>query len=163
MPDTAAALASKLETEGRKVVGFFSGLSQVQWQVPVYAEGEIWNARSILAHFVTAERGFLRLFANVRAGEGGVDQDFSIDRYNARQQERTKDLPAPDLLSQFSIVRSEMATYVGSLTDADLRARGRHPAIGEASLLDMIKVIYLHNNTHIRDIRKSLLAKAARS
>lgn len=157
MPDTPASLSDKLKAEGEKVQAFFDGLGQEQWQSPVYAEGAVWTPRSILAHLVTAERGFLGLFENIRQGKGGVSEDFSVDRYNARQQEKTHDLLPADLLRQFTAVRAEMVAYVAGLNDADLSARGRHPAIGDSSLSDMIKVIYIHNNQHLRDVKKALL------
>src|SRR5512135_2848961 len=114
MPDTPAFLAAKLEAEGEKVQGFFAGLSATEWQTTIYAEGDVWTPRSILAHFLTAEKGFLRLFENVRGGQGGIGEDFSIDRYNARQQAKTQDMLPADLMSQFAAVRKEMAAYVGS-------------------------------------------------
>jgi uncharacterized damage-inducible protein DinB len=163
MPDTSAGLADKLKSEGEKIAGFFSALSSEQWQTAIYAEGAAWTPRSILAHLVTAERGFLKLFENVRTGGGGASTDFSIDRYNARQQEKTRLLPAQELLAQFSAVRSEMVRYVAGLNDMDLAARGRHPALGETSLFEMIKMIYLHNNMHVRDIKRVLASLSASS
>jgi uncharacterized damage-inducible protein DinB len=156
MPETSASLSEKLKAEGEKVHAFFASLSQDQWQTPVYAEGAVWTPRSILAHLVTAERGFLGLFENIRQGRGGVSEDFSIDRYNARQQEKTHDMPPADLLPQFTAVRAEMVAYIARLNDAELSARGRHPAMGDSSLTDMIKMIYIHNNQHLRDVKKAL-------
>jgi hypothetical protein len=38
----------------------------------------------------------------------------------------------------------------------DLAKQGRHPFLGTASLSDMIKLMYMHNQIHIRDIRRML-------
>ena len=156
MPDTSASLAAKLQTEGEKVHAFFAVLTAKQWAVPVYTDGEPWTPRSILAHLVTAERGFLKLFEAIRQGGAGVAEDFSIDRYNASQQEKTKGLSPADLLGQYAAVRAEMAAYVATLSDADLASRGRHPAMGMSTLAEMVKMLYLHNNMHLRDIRLAL-------
>ena len=156
MPDTPAALSAKLQVEGEKVYSFFAALTPDEWALTIYAEGSDWTPRSILAHLVTAERGFLKLFESIRRGGGGVSQDFSIDRYNASQQERTRDLAPADLLPQYAAVRAAMADFVVTLTETDLTATGRHPALGISTLSEMIKMLYLHNNMHVRDIKKSL-------
>ena len=85
-------LADKLTSEGEKFYTLFSGLTDDQWQAEVYTEGETWTLRNVLSHFVTSERGLVKLFERIRqSGEGSPD-DFSIDRYNAAQQQKTKDI-----------------------------------------------------------------------
>src|SRR5512140_1911362 len=80
----AGELAAKLEAEGEKMSAFFAGLALEQWNAEVYTEGSVWTVRSILAHLMTAERAFVKLFENIRQGGPGVSEDFVIDRYNAR-------------------------------------------------------------------------------
>src|SRR5512142_1604801 len=96
-----AELAAKLRSEGEKFSAFFGGLVEAQWGLQVYTEGSIWTVRSILAHLMTAERAFLKLFEQIRLGGMGVSEDFVIDRYNARQQEKTQELSAAQLLQQY--------------------------------------------------------------
>lgn len=156
---TAAApeLASKLRLEGGKLAAFLEGISAEGWHRTVYTEGTVWTVRSVLAHLVTAERGFLvQLFPNVREGKGGASADFSIDRYNARQQEKTRDLVPSELLVEFRLIRSRMADWVAGLSEADLETVGRHPYLGETTLREMVKMVYLHNQIHYRDVRKAL-------
>ena len=153
----AANLAAKLKTEGEKLSGFFAGLTPEQWSAEVYTEGSVWTIRSILAHLMTAERAFIRLFEDIRQGGPGASEDFSIDRYNARQQEKTHDLSVDELLSGFRDAREKMIAWVSALPDEDLDRTGRHPFLGVTTLREMIKMIYIHNQTHYRDIRKALL------
>lgn len=149
-------LAEKLRSEGSGVHAFFAALTDEQWQITIYTDGASWTSRSVLAHLLTAERGFLRLFEGIRQGGEGASQDFSIDRYNARQQQKTAELTPAELLLQFDAVRREMVAYVSSLSQADLAASGRHPGLGLSTLEAMIKMIYIHNNQHLRDIRTAL-------
>ena len=151
-------LAEKLKTEGEKVRALFASLTEEQWRTPVYTEAAEWTPRSILAHLVTAERGFLKLFENIRLGGEGSSPEFSIDRFNARQQEKSSNLTPADLLPLYSAIRAEMVEYVAALSPADLEVRGRHPALGISTLESMIKMIYLHNQQHARDIRAALPA-----
>lgn len=157
MPETTPAwLAERLKKEGEKVVAYFASLTDEQWSVEVYTEGDTWTVRNVLAHFVTAERGLHKLFESIREGGLGASDEFSIDRYNARQQEKAKDLSPTELLEQFTDVRADLAKWVSKLSQEDLVKEGRHPFMGQVQLGEMIKMIYLHNQLHFRDFRKQV-------
>lgn len=151
-----AKLAKRLEKEGAKVIETFNALTDEQWQVEVYTEGQVWTIRHVLAHFVTSERGLLKLFKSIREGGLGVSEDFSIDYYNSRQQEKTRELSAEELLAQYRNVRANTVQWVSHLTQEDLEIEGRHPFLGQVPLLEMLKMLYLHNQIHFRDFRKLL-------
>lgn len=151
-----AELTEKLKTEGERMQAFFSELTDEQWANEVYTEGETWSIRNVLSHFVTSERGLVRLFERIRTtGEGATD-DFSIDRYNASQQEKTKDLSAAELLEQYKQVRADSVQWVSGLKDEELEIKGRHPFLGETVIREMIKMLYLHNQLHYRDVKRAL-------
>ena len=149
-------LADKLESEGDKFTALFAGLADSQWQAEVYTEGETWTLRNVLSHFVTSERGLVRLFEQIRLGGSGSADDFSIDRYNASQQQKTKDLSPQELLEQYQAVRADTIAWTLSLSELDLEKQGRHPFLGMSSLREMIKMLYIHNMTHYRDMKKVL-------
>ncbi len=149
-------LADKLQSEGEKFFALFAGLTDDQWQKDVYTEGERWTIRNVLSHFVTSEHGLVKLFERIRAtGEGSPD-DFSIDRYNASQQEKTKDLSPQELLEQYKAIRADSVAWTLSLEESDLEKQGRHPFLGMTTLREMIKMLYLHNQIHYRDMKKVL-------
>jgi len=149
-------LAEKLKTEGDKFVRIFSELTDDQWRAEVYTEGEVWTIRNVLSHFVTSERGLVKLFETIRQGGAGATDDFSIDRYNAEQQEKSKDLTPAELLEQYKAVRGNSVSWVSSLKDEELEIKGRHPFLGETVLREMIKLLYLHNQLHYRDMKKAI-------
>ena len=151
-----AELAAKLKSEGEKSSAFYGGLTKDQWNLQVYADGAVWSIRSILAHLMTAERSFVTLFEEIRRGSAGVPEDFAIDRYNARQQEKTRELNPGELLERYRSIREQMVAWVSSLQDAELEITGRHPFLGVTTLREMIKLIYIHNQTHYRDIQRAL-------
>ena len=149
-------LADKLTAEGERFVTFFSGLTDAQWQADVYTEGTTWSVRNVLSHFVTSERGLVKLFEEIRKGGAGIADDFSIDRYNARQQEKTQELTPQELLEQYKSVRADSVTWVRGLQESDLEITGRHPFLGPTTIREMIKMLYLHNQMHYRDLKKAL-------
>jgi len=154
MPDTPASLAEKLKTEGEKTQVFFAALTPEQWQKTVYGEEGPWTARSILAHFVSAEQGFLKIFPSIRDGGPGAADDFDIDRFNASQQAKLAEITPAELLARYQSTRVEMVAFAASLTEDDLQKRGRHPALGVTSLGEMLKLVHLHNTMHLRDLKK---------
>lgn len=149
-------LAEKLKTEGDKFVGIFSALTDDQWRAEVYTEGEVWTVRNVLSHFVTSERGLVKLFESICQGGAGATDDFSIDRYNTEQQEKSKNLTPVELLEQYKVVRGNSVSWVSSLKDEELEIKGRHPFLGETVLREMIKMLYLHNQIHYRDLKKAI-------
>ena len=154
MTETPAFLANRLKSEGDKTLAFFYSFEDAKWEIKVYTEGTEWTVRNILAHFVSAEQGFLRLFRDILAGGAGAAEDFDIDRFNARQQEVTKSASHQELLRDFQEIRSEMISFVNALSLQDLQREGRHPFLGLTTLAEMIKMIYRHNQIHYRDLRK---------
>lgn len=150
-------LAEKLKSEGEKFISIFSGLTDDQWNAEVYTEGTTWTIRNVLSHFVTSERGLIKLFEQIRQGGTGAADDFSIDRYNAAMQERSKELTSAELLEQYKQVRANSVAWVSSLTEAELEIIGRHPFLEMTTIREMIKMLYIHNLTHYRDMKKVLL------
>jgi hypothetical protein len=151
-----AELAEKLKSEGEKFIRIFSELTDEQWQTEVYTEGTTWTIRNVLSHFVTSERGLVKLFEQIRQGGNGAADDFSIDRYNESQQAKTKDLSVAELLEKYRSTRAETIIWVSGLKEVDLELTGRHPFLGETSLREMVKALYIHNQLHYRDLKKVL-------
>lgn len=149
-------LAEKLKTESDKFVAIFTALRDDQWQTEVYTEGTTWTIRNVLSHFVTSERGLLKLFERIRQGGEGIADDFSIDRYNAAMQERTKGATPQELLEQYKEVRANTIAWVSGLNESELDITGRHPFLGQTVIREMIKTLYIHNLTHYRDMKKVL-------
>jgi uncharacterized damage-inducible protein DinB len=149
-------LADKLRSEGEKFHGIFAGLTDEQWQAEVYTEDQTWTIRNVLAHLVTSERGLVKLFERIRVRGEGSPNDFSIDRYNAAQQRKTKDLSPQELLEQYQAVRADSVAWTLSLDESDLEQEGRHPFLEMTTLREMIKMLYLHNIIHYRDMKKVL-------
>jgi hypothetical protein len=149
-------LAEKLKSEGERFVSVFTGLTDDQWQKEVYAEGATWTIRNVFAHFVTSERGLLKLFEDIRQGGTGASEDFSINRYNAAMQARTRELTPQELLEQYKATRAKSVAWTLGLSEADLDKQGRHPFLGVTTIREMVKMLFLHNQLHYRDMRKAL-------
>jgi hypothetical protein len=139
MPESPAFLAERLGTEGERIAASFAALTGDQWGQVVYTEGAEWKVRDVLAHFVSVEKSILKLFENIRSGGGGTSEDFSVDRFNAEQ-----------------------VSKLAEISPSDLQKRGRHPFLGVTTLGEMIKMVYRHNQIHLRKLRQlSALGRVA--
>jgi hypothetical protein len=153
VPDTPVSLSAKLSYEGEKTLTFFSNLRSEQLERIVYSEGDSWSVRHILAHFVSAEIAFLELITDVIAGGKGAPEGFDIDSFNHSEVSALQDLPASDLIDQFHQVRRQTARIVEKMKPEQLNRTARHPFLGVAPLVDIIRLIYRHNQIHLRDVR----------
>jgi uncharacterized damage-inducible protein DinB len=149
-------LADKLKAEGEKIISVFTGFSDHEWTREVYTEGTTWTIRNVLAHFVTSERGLIKLFEQIRLGGNGAADDFSIDRYNAAMQERTKEASPAELIEQFKQIRETSIAWVSRLKEEELEIIGRHPFLQRTTIREMIKLLYIHNMTHFREMKKAM-------
>lgn len=156
MPDSPHHLSIKLLEEGQKTLSFFNDLSDEDWHCIVYDQGSSWTVQQILAHFVSAEDGFLSLINNVVGGGTGTPEGFDIDAFNRESVARLQNIPRTELCDQFWKLRQKNAEIVSKMTPDDLDRHGRHPFLGVTSLGDMVKLIYRHNQIHIRDIRRAM-------
>ena len=61
-----------------------------------------------------------------------------------------------ELLEVFKAVRKDMIIWVLGIGESDLERNGRHPFLGLTTLREMIKMVYLHDQIHLRDIKRVL-------
>jgi hypothetical protein len=155
MPDTPAHLSERMLSEGHKTLAFFRLLTPEQWDLTIYTEGSEWAVRDVLAHFVAAESGMARLVENILSGGAGTPDDFNLNAYNERKVAGLKGVSTEDLLAQFAALREKSASLALRLNDEDLLKTGRHPWLGVATIAEIMKMMYRHNQIHLRDIRRS--------
>lgn len=156
MADTPEFLSERLILDGERSIEFFNKLPQEAWQETIYTDGSIWTLHEVLAHFVTAELSLCKLVENIAAGGTGSSEDFDLNLYNNRKVSSLKDATVPEMLAEYGKNRRHTAEVVRSLSMQDLQRSGRHPYLGIAPLTEIIKIIYRHNQIHIREIRKVL-------
>lgn len=154
MADTPQRLVDRLLEEGKKTCQFFESLPASDWDLQVYSDGGQWRIRQILAHFVAAEASLQKLVKNILDGGEGTPLDFDLNRFNESRVGRLEGTLPSELLIEFFQLRQQTAQLVGQISPEDLQRTGRHPFLGVASLEEIIKLMYRHNQIHQRDIRK---------
>ncbi len=156
MVDTPQSLADRLSEEGGRIVDFFKNLAQDQWSQCIYPEPGGWDMHQLLAHIYSSEIGRKELIADILAGGNGSPPEFDIDAFNLTEVDRLSGESNNSLLESFSQERAGLIELVSTMNPLDLARTGNDPFLGEAPLLDIIKLTYRHLQIHLRDARRCL-------
>lgn len=156
MSGLGESLALRMMRSGESTLAFFRDLPAADWKRVIYSGDSSWTVRDVLAHFVSAEAGKLGLVQDVLAGGPGAPEDFDLDGFNAREIDSLAGTPPAELLDSFAHLRQSFVRLVAGMSDADLACIGRDPYLGLAPLADMIRLVYFHNQIHIREIRRCM-------
>lgn len=157
MSNTAIQLSEKLASEGERTLAFFRAIPAGQWEKQLYTDGAQWSLRQAFEHLCISEHGMTRLCQQiVFEGGKGAAKDFNIDEYNKSKTDRFAAMSNDELLGLYAESRKKSAELARSLSDEQLAMRGNHPAMGDSSVQDILKMLYLHNTMHIKDAKKAL-------
>jgi hypothetical protein len=154
MDQTPERLRQRLNQNGEKTIAFFNQLSPDEWQLSVYEDGVEWKVKDVLAHFVVAEASFCQLIENILSGGKGAPEQFDIDTFNRQEVGKLSKTPSQELLKKFQLLRQHTSGLIDKISSQDLKKVGRHPFLGEANLVDIIKLVYRHNQIHLRDLKR---------
>ena len=149
-------LCKRLSRSADKAKAYFSGLSPEQMDQQIYTDGASWTINQIMAHFVMAEDGMMRLVARIVETGEGVPEDFDLDSYNEYKASKLKQTSPDQLIEKFLEAREKTIQMVSKFEDENLEITGRHPWLGIARVEDIIKLMYRHNQIHQREIRDVL-------
>lgn len=150
-------IIERLQQEGDKALELFSSFSTKEWNTLVYFDKMEWHVKDLLAHFISAEKSFKLLFNNILESKQGALEEFSIDEFNNSQVLKMKDIEKEMLIELFRATRSQTINWLKVIPESDLEIIGNHPAMGEVKIIEMVKMIYLHNQMHLRDLRSTLM------
>jgi len=156
MSDTPESLAERLKQEGERVISFFNNLSQPQWGLIIYPQGAEWTFKHLLAHIVSSEIGRSELIQDILMDGLGAPKDFDIEAYNQREVDGLLSETSANLIKRFTLERSKLVNVVLTMKQADLDRIGNDPFLGEAQLVDIIKLTYRHHIIHLRDAKRIL-------
>ena len=157
MHESVSRTAEKLANDAQKVVEIFEGLTPEEADLVLYTTDlDTWRVRDVLAHLTFAEQAFLEIFKDILNGGEGAKSDVIVDDYNFEKMQLYKPVPLRMISMEYRETRMNTLRFVEGLSGEDLAKTGFHPALGVTDLLEMIKMIYLHTQMHMRDVKKTL-------
>ena len=156
MSDRIEKLLIRLQKGITRSREIFESLDSATWEAVVYETPYPWTVRDLLAHFLSAEEGLLRLAQDVVAGGEGAPAGFDYQAFNASEQGRLAHLSRDQLLNELIVARQRTLLWVEGLEEGVLDRTGRHPALGEITVGTFIDAMYGHQLMHIRDLKQVL-------
>lgn len=127
---------------------------------PVWAladEGEgTWSAFDIVGHLIHGERTDWIPRARIILEDGPARPFEPFDRFAMFEASRGSSLD--ELLDEFAQLRRENldALHALGLKPEDLARRGRHPALGEVTLAELLAAWVAHDLTHLHQLARVL-------
>jgi hypothetical protein len=115
---------------------------------------DTWSAFDIVGHLIVADRTdwMPRVRTILENGEARTFDPF--DRFAQMREREGKSLE--QLLDDFARLRSEnlAALQALNLQSADLRRRGKHPALGPVTLSELLATWAVHDLTHLHQLSR---------
>ena len=120
-------------------------------------EGEnTWTAFDVIGHLIHGERTDWMPRLRMILEFGDTQTFVPFDRFAQFRESEGKSLP--QLLDQFARLRAENLAELRALNlqPADFERRGRHPALGDVTLSQLLAAWTVHDLTHLHQISRIL-------
>jgi hypothetical protein len=149
LADTTALL----ERTPAVVHSLLGGLPDTWLDTPDTADG--WTPRDVVGHLISAELDDWIPRAELIM-EYGPDRPFEpFDRF--AHVERDRDVSLHDLIDRFAELRADNLSRLRELVDDDdLDRVGRHPALGEVTMRQLLATWAVHDLDHVAQIYAAL-------
>jgi uncharacterized damage-inducible protein DinB len=119
------------------------------------AEG--WSIRENLTHLVITEEAHRSVIAAITQGElHRLPPSLDKDEYNASQLAKRGRLSLGDILSALADQRRRTEILFHSLSADQFTWRGHHPVLGDMAVLDIFRILAIHEQMHLREIEAIL-------
>lgn len=152
--DEIDKIRDKLTTARGRLLAAVDGLDGCAWEwCPPSGS---WSVRLTLAHVGSAQWSHLEVARHLLEGQPVSIADFDLDTWNAAQVARRANWPVVDVLTDLASGHQAALAFLDSLEPCELAIAGLHPALGEVSVGQVLRVIALHDNLHRRDIQQLL-------
>lgn len=159
MPSPADQILPKMQVTRDQLLALVENLEQddLAWRL----SGKGWSIRDNLAHLTDAERAHRGFVNAVLEGRAVRLEGFDLDRWNEEHVARRAEQSTEDILSDLRAQRQETLAFIAIIPSDAWEKRGNHPALGEVSVRQVIKVIGVHERMHLKQIRWLLEAQNA--
>lgn len=122
-----------------------------------------WTVLEVAKHLYISEDGMVKLMQKIKEHTNpntlpGVPEDFDRDRYNKRGVQKLEELSKDDIVKKLAESRTSYINFIESLSEDDLKKRGRHASLNVYTIEEIIKIIPTHEQEHLEKIQNALSA-----
>jgi hypothetical protein len=157
MSDRKDKLRQTIQADDAASMAIFKQLSPEQWAQPVPSDEDAeWKARDVLNHVTISEAGQLSVIQRVLAGQGGVPEDFDLNRHNRRSVQKQAERTVDDMLAGIAQAHAQVLSALESVSDADLDKTGRHARGDTLTVEQFFHRITEHRRQHAQELARNL-------
>jgi hypothetical protein len=150
--DETKKIEDKILAARTRLLAAAEGLDSQGWEWR--PDEDTWSVRLTLAHVGSAHWDHLQVARRLIAGEPTDLPDFDLDSWNAAAVEQRAAWTVDQVLADLDAAQEATLDLLHSLEEGALDLTGAHPAWGETSLRQVLRIIPLHDSMHRRDILK---------
>lgn len=148
--DEITKIEGKVKAARARLLAAVEGLSDSEWHWQP-ADGR-WSVRLTLAHVGQAQRSHLEVAGRLLAGEATDIPGFELDAWNTAAVVKRSDWSVSQVLADLDAAQQETLDFLGTLDDEKLSVTGSHPALGDVTVGQVLRIIPIHDNMHRRDV-----------
>ena len=111
-----------------------------------------WSVRLTLAHVGSAQRSHLEVAERLVSGETLDMPEFELDTWNEAAVAERAHWSVGQVLADLDAAQQETLAFLRDLDADRLSISGLHPALGEVTVGQVLRIIPIHDNMHRRDI-----------
>ena len=130
------------------------GLDAAEWEWR--PDDGRWSVRLTLAHVAAAQWSHLEVAQRLVAGQPVEIPGFDLDRWNEAEVARRQDWPVDRVLADLEAAQQATLAFLDEVEAGGLAASDTHPALGEVSVGQVLRIVAVHDNMHRRDVAKLL-------
>jgi uncharacterized damage-inducible protein DinB len=159
--DEIAKIEDKIVAARVRLLKMVEGLDEAarEWQ----PGDDRWSVRLTLAHVGSAQWSHLEVAQRLVAGERLDLPGFELDAWNDAQVAKRADWPIERVLADLEAAQRATLAFLAGLSIEELDITGVHPALGEVSVRQVLRIVAVHDGIHRRDVLQLLhqMGKAA--
>jgi uncharacterized damage-inducible protein DinB len=150
--DQVQQIEEKLASARAKLLASVEGLDEAAWGWQP-TDGR-WSVRLTLAHVGSAHWSHLEVARSLAEGKTVELPGFELDEWNEAKVAERAGWTTEQVLADLQAAQQATLVFMGELDAETLEARGTHPALGEVSAGQALRIIALHDSLHRREILK---------
>jgi uncharacterized damage-inducible protein DinB len=148
--DERDVIAARLAAARSKLLASLADLDEAGWD---WRPGDgRWSVRQTLAHVGAAQWSHLQVARRFAAGRPVDLPGFDLDAWNAAAVEERAAWSKAEVLADLDAAQQASLDFLNQLDDEQLGRTGVHPALGEVTVGQVLRVIGVHDGLHRRDI-----------
>lgn len=149
-------LRRRLEESHAGVLAVVTGWDDTTAALPITPQ---WTAREVLAHLAAAELGHNLVIRRLLAGEPTELPGFDLDAYNQAEVAARQGRSLAELIAEYRANRAATLALLDTVSETDWDKGGLHPGGFATTVAGTFRVIVIHEQRHLRELRAALTAQ----